>query len=135
MSNNAPHPISIEKLLFVRSIVIAMQGFTPGTEAVEIQPNNHINVETDPEDIGRYVVSMRTLINKEESKSIPYSIDMECLAVLRADNTLSPDEALRGVTITGHSVLFGAIREAVAWTTGRQPFGPLLLGLSVLRPQ
>ena len=46
---------------------------------------------------------------------------------------LTEEEALRGVTITAHSVLYGAIRETVAWLTGRQVYGSLLLGLSVLR--
>jgi hypothetical protein len=32
-------------------------------------------------------------------------------------------------------VVYGAIREAVLWLTGRQPYGPLSLGLSVLKPQ
>ena len=58
---------------------------------------------------------------------------MECLGIFLADPKLTKEEAMRGVTITAHGVLYGAIREAVAWITGRQPFGPLILGLSVLK--
>lgn len=34
--------------------------------------------------------------------------------------------------ITAHSVLYGAIREAVSWITGRHPYGQISLGLSIL---
>lgn len=44
-------------------------------------------------------------------ETLAYFIDMECMAILTADDTLTPDEALRGVTITGHSVVYGAIRK------------------------
>jgi hypothetical protein len=60
---------------------------------------------------------------------------MECVGMFIVDETLPPEEAVRGVTITAHSVLYGAIREAVSWITGRQPYGQLMLGLSVLRPK
>jgi hypothetical protein len=59
---------------------------------------------------------------------------MECVAFFNVDDTLNEEEAKRGVTITGNSVLYGAIRESVAWLTGRQPYGGLLLGLTVLKP-
>ncbi len=77
---------------------------------------------------------MRSVINQEASPDSPYSIDMECVAQLDTDGSLSAEEELQGVTINAHSVCYGAIRETVAWLTARQPFGPLLLGLSVLRP-
>ncbi|MFZ3160606.1 MAG: hypothetical protein WBI05_11840 [Rhodoferax sp.] len=35
---------------------------------------------------------------------------------------------------TAHNVLYGAIREAVSWLTARQPYGAVMLGLSVLQP-
>ncbi len=73
-------------------------------------------------------------MNEEADPKFPYTIDMECIAVFTADDTLSEEEALRGVYITANSVLYGAIRESVAWITGRQPYGPLVLGLSVIQP-
>lgn len=133
MTEQAPHPITLEKLFFTRSMVISVPGYTPNENAVSPVPTNHINVSKMEGTPGSYTVSMRTLLNPDMDKSTSYSIDMECLSILKADETLSEEEALRGVTITGHSVLFGAIREAVAWITGRQPYGPLMLGLSVLR--
>ncbi|MNR26436.1 hypothetical protein D3C85_1436470 [compost metagenome] len=76
---------------------------------------------------------MRCIMNASLDAALPYSIDMECVAQLTTDGTLTEDEAKRGVYITAHSVLYGAIREAVLWITSRQPYGPLQLGLSVLQ--
>lgn len=127
-----PHPISLENLLFTRSSVIAVPGHLP-TEAKLVLPQNNIQVEKLDGEPGRYQAAMRTQVNLEMDKAYPYCIDMECLATITADDSLTEDEALRGVAITANSVLFGAIREAVAWLTGRQPYGPLMFGLSVLR--
>jgi hypothetical protein len=60
---------------------------------------------------------------------------MECIGDFEADAGLSDEEAERGVLITANSVLYGAIREAVSWLTGRQAFGSITLGLSVLRAE
>ena len=78
---------------------------------------------------------MASMVTMQPNKDSPYSIDIECLAIWHADASLSETDAHRGITITAHSVLFGAIRETIAWLTGRQPYGPLMIGLSVLRPK
>lgn len=137
MSQDFSHPITLEQVLFVRSVVVAIPEHQPDPQGLRLQEGlaNHINISPIEGQPGRFNVTMRTVINPEMKKESPYFIDMECMAILTADDTLTPDEALRGVTITGHSVVYGAIREAVLWLTGRQPYGPLSLGLSVLRPQ
>lgn len=137
MKQDTPHPITLEQVFFVRSVVVAIQGHQPELSGLTVHegPSNHINVTPTEETPGRYTVSMRTVINPEMKKELPYFIDMECIAILMADETLTQEEALRGITITGHSVAYGAIREAVLWLTGRQPYGPVSLGLSVLKPQ
>lgn len=133
MTDPNPHPIQLEQLVFLRSSVIAVAEHVPSPGLPTEPPQNHIQVDKIEGQPGRYSVTMKTLVNPSMDKASPYCVDMECLAVLLADATLNEDEALRGVTITGHSVLFGAIREAVAWITGRQPYGPILLGLSILK--
>lgn len=137
MSQDFSHPITLEQVLFVRSTVIAIPEHQPSADGLRLHEglHNQINITPLEGQPGRFNVSMHTVINPEMKKESPYFIDMECFAILTADETLTPDEALRGVTITGHSVVYGAIREAVLWLTGRQPYGPLSLGLSVLRPQ
>lgn len=127
------HPIRLEQVFFTRSSVIAVPEHAPDDTRQIAPPQNEIKVNKLTDGSGRYNVSMQTHVNQEMEKSSPYCIDMECIAILYADDSLTEEEAMRGVTITGHSVLFGAIREAVAWLTGRQPYGPLMLGLSVLQ--
>jgi preprotein translocase subunit SecB len=97
-------------------------------------PENALNMIPVEGQEGRYQVNMTSKFNIKGETAYPYIIDMECIGVFSADTKLSKEEAMRGVMITAHGVLYGAIREAVAWITGRQPFGQIMLGLSVLRP-
>ena len=128
------HPIRLEQVWFTRSVVIALQDHKPSDSALKDNgPENAINVAPIDGQEGRYQANMTTKLNMEGDPIFPYIIDMECIGVFTADISLPKEEALRAITITAHSVLFGAIREAVAWITGRHPFGQLMLGLSVLR--
>lgn len=133
MSDNV-HPIQLEQVVFTRTIVIAVRDHKP-SEPVQINPGaeNALNLTPIEGQDSRYQVSMSSKFNIKEDPAYPYIIDMECVGFFSVDSKLSKDEAMRGVMITAHGVLYGAIREAVAWITGRQPFGPLMLGLSVLR--
>jgi preprotein translocase subunit SecB len=133
MSTEKPHPITLQTVLFVRSTVVAIQAHVPDEGMVSASPENNIVINKVEGQPGHYNASMRTVINPEMEPNSPYLIDMECIAIFVADDTLSEEEALRGVTITAHNVLYGAIRESVLWLTSRQPFGPLMLGLSVLK--
>lgn len=134
MSEQKPHPISLGQLFFTRSIVIAVPNHAPTPGTIIAGPENTITVNKAEGAERTYLGTMRTVMNLAADKGCPYSVDMECVVVLTADDTLGDDEAYRGAFITAHSVLFGAIREAVAWITGRQVHGPLMLGLSVLQP-
>lgn len=127
------HPIVLQTIVFTRCVVLAMPGHEPKDAQLKIEPDNNINVSQIPGQKGGWSATMRSTLNPAQDNTLPYSIDMECLAVLHADDTLTEAEAARGVTITAHSVLYGAIRETIAWLTGRQPYGTLMLGLSVLQ--
>jgi preprotein translocase subunit SecB len=129
------HPIRLEQVLFTRSVVIAVHDYQSG-DAAQVNPAPESSIDLTPVEgqEGRYQVSMSSKFNIKGESAYPYIIDMECIGVFFADTTLTKEEAVRGITITAHSVLYGAIREAVAWITGRQPFGQLMLGLSILRP-
>lgn len=134
MMEQKPHPITLEQVVFVRSIVVAMQGHEPTSNEVKTGPENNLVVTKIEGTTRRYQANMQTLFNQSHDKAYPYSIDMECVGFFGVDDTLTEEEAVRGVTITAHNVLYGAIREAIAWITGRQPYGPLVFGLSILRP-
>lgn len=133
MSEEKPHPIQLQRLLFTKSIVEALEGHEIGPVIVPA-PTNKFSVVRDPEHKKHWQVSIRTLVNEARDVKYPYYVDMECLAQFVVDDTLNDDEAHRAAMITGHNVLYGAVREAVGWITGRQIYGSLVLGLSVLRP-
>lgn len=134
MSENK-HPIQLVRVIFTRSVVISVPEHQPNDPSLIILgPENSINVTAIDGQEGQYQVSMGAKLNTEGDIAYPYIIDMECIGVFSVDAQLSKEETMRALTITGHSVLYGAIREAVAWITGRQAFGQLMLGLSVLRP-
>lgn len=130
-----PHPIALDSLFFVRSSVIAVPEHQPNGELIQVGPDNNLSVRKVDGKDRQYECSMRTVMNPDSDSAYPYMIDMECIAYLNVDDSLTDDEANRGVHITAHSVLYGAIREAVAWITSRQPYGQLMLGLSVLQPK
>lgn len=133
MSEVTPHPISLENLFFTRIEVAAVPDHEPSPGVIAAGPDNNLHVAAISGEKGKYTAHMSAVINPDGDKAQPYKIHMECMAVFQADNSLTEQEALRGVNITANSVLYGAIRESVSWLTGRQPYGPLLLGLSVLR--
>ncbi len=133
MTNRADsHPISLENLLFTKCIVEAVSGYSSGGQESP-PPSNNIEVKPFPDRQNVWVATMRTVVNSEKDKQYPYHVDMECMAIIHSDESLDDATSKRGVLITAHSVLYGAIRETVAWLTGRQPYGPLLLGLSILQ--
>ncbi len=136
MSELHSHPISLGQVFFTRSIVIAVPGHELGPDQAPLLPENTISlkkIENPPGPRRSYMGTMRTVMNIAADKAFPYSVDMECVAVLEVDDTLNEEDAFRGAHITAHSVLYGAIREAIAWITGRHPYGQVTLGLSILK--
>lgn len=127
----APFPLQLEQLFFTRSVVLAVSDHQPNGGQIG-PPDNSININKIDGMPGHFEAIMRSTMNLQANPDQPYVIDMEAVAIFAVDPALSEEEAGRGVTITGHSVLFGAIRESVAWLTSRQPYGAVLLGLSVL---
>ena len=134
MTEHAVHPVQLEQVFFVRFSVIAVPDHVPTDGQISASPINKISINKIPDQPRKYTFEMRTQLNEGMDKASPYAVDVECIAVLSVDETLDDADTQKAVTITGHSVVFGAIREAVSWMTGRQAYGPLLLGLSVLRP-
>ena len=129
------HPVTLERYFFTRSVVVTVDSHRPGEGVLSIGPENKIDLAALEDNPGHYQVTMRSTFNSNGDPSAPYTIDMQCVGLFVADSSLSPEDAPRVVTNTAHNVLYGAIREAIAWITGRQPFGTLVLGLSVLQPR
>lgn len=132
MEQKTIHPVTLDKVFFTRSVVIAVAGHKPGGSVAPSDHENKIELALVEPPV-RYMATMRTSLNLEGLDTAPYVIDMECIGFFIVDPSISGDEAARATMITAHSVLYGAIREAVAWITGRQPHGQLMLGLSILQ--
>lgn len=125
-------PILLEKVFFTRSTVVAMPQFKPGAD-VNFDPENQLDLAEIEGEKNRFLATMRTVINKDQNQSQPYMIDMECIAMFTVKDQLEGDEAKRGTALVAHNVLYGALREAICTITARQPYGPVLLGLSLLQ--
>ena len=134
MTIERAHPITLKTLVFTRSLVEAVPDHRQSEAPITIHPENSLDVSKVAGTEREWVGTMSSIFNASMDKGAPYHFDIHCMAIFNADESLSEAEAQRGVTITANNVLYGAIRESVAWLTGRQPYGPFLLGLSVLRP-
>lgn len=131
-----PHPIALLNLQFVRTHVDSIPGYQPDGEMSPGEVKNNITYTPPDEESDTWFAHMTTVVNPAADSAYPYRIEIDAIAHLKADmSQLSQEEAARGVAITAHNVLYGAIRETVMWITGRHPFGPLMLGLSVLTSQ
>lgn len=132
--NNKLHPISLLEIYFTKSIVVSIPEYPIGTDKeITEKPINNIEVAQIENEPGKYYSKMTSIFNAAKSDQAPYYIEMECIGFFGADLSLPENEAKKGVFITAHSVLYGAIREAVLWLTGRQPFGTFTYGLSILK--
>ena len=128
-------PITLASVYFTKSIVIAIPNHQriDGT-GLQYAPINNISVEKLGEEERSFVVTFTTKLNIENDPSDPYHIDMECIGIFNIAKDANIEEATNGLVVVAHNVLYGAIRESVLWITGRQPHGPLNLGLSILNP-
>ena len=130
---NANFPIQLERVLFTRSIVVSVQGHQAPDGGMELLgPENDIDIAPVEGDENVFMATMKTKMNLDGSTEYPYTIDMECIGFFRVTDDEDEKAKTSGLIIVAHSVLFGAIREAVSWLTARQAYGSISLGLSVL---
>ena len=133
-------PVVLEQVVFSRITVEAINGFqvNPSREGplrVPIAPVNSFSLNPAQEGDRSIIYAIcQVTFNASKDPQAPYFFEMECYAKFLVRDGVSEDQAKGAATITGHSVTYGAIREALAWMTGRLPYGPFLLGLSILRP-
>lgn len=69
-----------------------------------------------------------------QSTNSPYTLDIECVAVVRFTEPMSEADQVRRAHMLGHNTLYASCREAVLSATGRQVWGPFLLGFGILTP-
>lgn len=128
-------PIELERVIFTRSVVVSIQGHDPTVTKELAGPDNDINVSPIEGENNLFMATMTTKMNLDGSPEYPYMIDMECLGFFRVVDEADEKARNGGLLVVAHSVLYGAIREAVSWLTARQAYGSVSLGLSVLQPK
>ncbi|MHB9117127.1 MAG: hypothetical protein ACYC2R_02490 [Burkholderiales bacterium] len=126
-------PITLHKIFFTRSVVVAIPEYQYSPEAIINGPENKIDIEEIPDTPGLHMATMRSSLNPNGDKTAPYSIDMECAGIFAVEESLPPESAKQLVLITAHGVLYGSIREAILTITARQAHGPFTLGLSIMQ--
>ena len=133
--SGTPFPIALESVVFTRSVVIAVKGYTEPDDNDQTGPANEITVAQHGENRNLYMATMMSKMNLDGSTRHPYIIDMECFGIFHVADEADDEVRSRGLLVVAHNVLYGAIREAVAWLTGRQANGQVSLGLSLLEPK
>lgn len=133
MANNPEFPLALHTVSFTKVNFEVMLDFDTETKAeMLLEPVNNVGIQESPDGRKLLLVQMNTVINSDKTNQHPYFVDVTCLAVFQYPENMPLDEAKRAAMITGHNVCYGAIRESVSWITGRLPYGPINLGLSVL---
>lgn len=137
MAKSPAFPIELKQLVFTNVNVHAIPSHTPssdGKESEVLLENNFNVVNLDPEN-KVYAVSMTSQFNLERDASVPYLIDVSCIATFAIINdSMSEEDLLKALTVTGHSIVYGAIRETVLSLTSRSVYGPFTFGIDILQP-
>jgi len=128
-------PINLMHVYFTKTIVYALPEHKhEAASVIKNLPVNNLKVEELDKEARTFIATFTTRINVEDDIVDPYHIDMECIGIFNVKNDADLESAKNGLVLVAHNVLYGAIRESILWITGRQPFGPLNLGLSILTP-
>lgn len=138
MATNAIFPIELKQVIFTNINIFSIPEHVPKADIrkTETQLNNNLNIEVINQELKEYAVSMTSQFNLSMDPAEPYAIDISCMGVFSVvDPSISEDELMKALTITGHSVVYGAIRETVSWITSRSIYGAFIFGISVLKPQ
>ena len=138
MADDSIYPIELKQVIFTNVCVLAIPDHQPATEFRKSKASlsNNINIELLNEELKEYAVSMTSQFNLAKDPMEPYAIDVSCIGIFQVvDPEMSAEEAIKAISMTGHSVVYGAIRETVAWITSRSIFGLFTFGISVLKPQ
>lgn len=132
MSNSVP--FDLIKYFFTKLHIesVPKHSIEDSLEQVDILPTNDVSVLAVPEKKDVYMVQMKCVYNPERLAEAPYFMDIEAVAFFQVKEKVEEAELRKGILIVGHQILYGAIREAVAFNTSRQAFDQFTLGISML---
>lgn len=99
-------------------------------EGVGFDIENQVAVNSEQEDDPRdFMVTLNVSCpgKTSDGKVPPYNISLKAIAWFEVSEKLPKDKRRDMVQINGSSMMFSAMREAVALITGRLAYGPLTL--------
>jgi preprotein translocase subunit SecB len=131
----APFPITLERYFFTRLIVISNPDHIENHDGrLDVEMESSIDVKQPPEGTGSlFIAEQRVRLDTTGNPQLPYTLDIECIGFFNVDSSLEVEQRVKAVTVVAHNVLYAAVREVILSATARQAWGPLSIGLSVLR--
>lgn len=127
-------PINLEAVYFTKNIVVSMPGHQPKLSGqIKNLPVNNLRLEELDASKKSFIATFTMKMNPQQDPDDPYYLDMECIGTFTIREDADYEEAKKGLLLLAHNVLYGSIRESVLWFTGRHPYGPINLGLTLLR--
>lgn len=133
---NAPPPLQLKHYFFTR---ICIEAFPPPKDekdkAIRAASRIDTKIEKMEEENHYHVIVEVVLAGEENSYPPPYVIDIQAVGQFKVRPDWPEADKEKLVTITGSSILYGAIREQVLSITSRGPNAPLMLPTISFRPK
>lgn len=137
MSQIAPSPLQLERLLFIKILVEANPQYDDAIPAFDYEFNGTPIIfevgcgpsDDEAENPSEFIVRVRLMINNEspDEQQAPYSVDLDAHAVFRLHPDFKCDDRQDLVKINGASMVISAMREQISLLTGRSVYGPMTL--------
>lgn len=132
---NAP-PLLLKHYFFTR---ISIEAFPPPKEDKDksIRATSRIDTKIEKMEMENHyhVIVAVALAGEDDSYPPPYTVDVQAVGQFEVRPDWPEEDKEKLVTITGSSILYGAIREQVLTLTSRGPNTPLMLPTITFRPK
>lgn len=86
----------------------------------------HLEIKDEGSENLKHGLALKLSINRGQSKSFPYAINLETVGVFDA-SSLPVERQVPLVLVNGASMLYGALREVLLMLTQRCMHGPVML--------
>lgn len=121
-------PLRLDRYFFTQSVVQANPQHDPegAKDGSRVEPQ--FSCAAVDADSRTFAVELTISLNEAESENPPYFFTISAFALLKSEQGIPQDAALALANSTGFNMLAGAVREHLASTTARGPWGPFLFG-------
>lgn len=129
-----PLQVSIVRYFFTKFCVVSNPDHAQnGIGFVNDPIESSLDVQQTEKGGNIYIAQQRIKLDATNNPSLPYSLDVECIGIFKVEPALEEKQRVPMIMTLAHNVLYPSIREAVLIATGRQPWGPLSIGVSILQ--